>query len=101
MFICNCLYRFLEFKAAFKHRITKANDFLLKNFHTNFSESMNIDEVVMHGGSGVGGAGGGIGTGPIGGVGMCNESKSLTFTNDFDMISTNNSLNQVPRSSQI
>ena len=62
---------------------------------------MNIDEVVMHGGSGVGGAGGGIGTGPIGGVGMCNESKSLTFTNDFDMISPNNSLNQVPRSSQI
>jgi hypothetical protein len=64
---------FSEFKSSFKQGIFKANETLVKNFHNNFIES-NSEEVTIHD----------------------NESKSITFTNDFDMnfSSLDNSLNQ-------
>jgi hypothetical protein len=64
---------FSEFKHSFKQGIFKANEALVKNFHNNFIES-NSEEVTIHD----------------------NESKSITFTNDFDMnfSSLDNSLNQ-------
>ena len=64
---------FTEFKSSFKQGVIKANEALLKNFHNNFIES-NSEEVTIHD----------------------NESKSVTFTNDYEMnfSSLDNSLNQ-------
>jgi hypothetical protein len=63
---------FIEFRSTFKATVLKANDYLMKNFHSSFIES-NSEEVTIHD----------------------NENKSITFTNDFDYVSPNNSITQV------
>ena len=64
---------FTDFNAEFKSNICRANDALMKNFQSNFIES-NSEELTIHE----------------------NETKSITFTNDFEYPSSlDNSLNQV------
>lgn len=64
---------FADFKSQFKSNVHKANESLVKNFQTNFIEN-NSEEVTIHE----------------------NETKSITFTNDFEYSSSlDNSLNQV------
>jgi hypothetical protein len=63
---------FVEFRSTFKTNVLKANDYLMKNFHSSFIES-NSEEVTIHD----------------------NENKSISFTNDFDYVSPNNSITQV------
>lgn len=59
-----------EFKSSFKNSIVKANDHLTKNFYANFIET-NSEEVTL----------------------IENENKSISFTNDFDFNSPDNSMN--------
>lgn len=63
---------FNEFKNSFKTSVGKANEFLLKNFYNNFTEC-NSDEVTLM---------------------NENENKSISFTNDLEFSSLDNSLNQ-------
>lgn len=64
---------FSDFKTQFKANVFKANDSLMKNFQSNFIET-NSEEITIHE----------------------NETKSITFTNDFEYSSSlDNSLNQV------
>jgi hypothetical protein len=63
---------FAEFRTVFKSNVMKANEHLMKNFHSSFIEC-HSEEVTIHE----------------------NESKSISFTNDFDYSSPNNSMNQV------
>ena len=67
------ILRFTEFKTAFRGSIERANDMLLKNFLINFVENSSED-IMNHE----------------------NDSKSvITFTNDFESLSMENSMNQV------
>lgn len=59
-----------DFKSSFKNHVLKANEYLGANFHANFIEN-NSEEVTL----------------------IDNENKSVTFTNDFDFSSPDNSLN--------
>jgi hypothetical protein len=61
----------MDFKSTFYTNINKANDHLMKNFHSAFNEC--TSEVTINE----------------------NESKSFTFTNDFEYLSPDNSMNQV------
>lgn len=64
---------FSDFKSSLKANVHKANESLMKNFQSNFIES-NTEEVAINE----------------------NETKSITFTNDFEYSSSlDNSLNQV------
>ena len=63
---------FTDFKLTFKKNITKANDALLKNFQTNFTENISEDVLNLND----------------------NDNKSIAFTNDFECLSLDNSLNQ-------
>ena len=63
---------FSEFKTTFKGNINKANEHLLKNFQSNFIES-NSEEIGLND----------------------NDKQSITFTNDFECLSLDNSINQV------
>ena len=64
---------FAEFKSNLKGNVLRANEWLMKNFYSNFVESQS-EEVTIH---------------------ESHESKSITFTNDFELSSPDNSLNQV------
>lgn len=68
---------FGEFKTTFKTNISKANDSLLKNFQANFVDT-NCEETLTL---------------------MDNDKQSVTFTNDFECLSLDNSIsNQVSSS---
>lgn len=63
---------FVDFKETFKGNITKANDNLQKNFQANFIESQNSDELAIND----------------------TDKLSVAFTNDFECLSLDNSINQ-------